>query len=538
LSDLQFFREVRFWDDLFYSLRDSSIFFKQNLLDDLDKMDLTEKQRLFRALIEWSGNNPEFIFKFSVACCEHFPLKNYPSFNLLISLYLSSYRNDPEFLAHLIALFQRDPTLLYKILQLCSSQNLMIMNKIVFQKTIPNSGSLFQKSLAELLYLVSQCSFYFKRFLTNVYHEFPHYACLIPEPDRFAKECERILRHLPHEKSLERKKKMLGDYYDLKFLELGLKTFRGLAVQEINRQFTDFATRYMQALFRICVREVSVRERWRRRVVKNLAIYASGGNGREQAFDDDFDLLIISDYEQPAELQFYREIIAAMNTEMIKRGTLPHFRFSHHFGEYICPLPELKDLFLSSYPESFIDKSQVLESRLLIGPASLHRKFYREILQKAIFARPQEFIANMIREIRQRHGSDTFFREKCANIKECTGGLRDIEMIILIYKVLYRLSETNPYLLMETFCQKNREHRDDWRRLKSSLMFLQRFRYVYRLSVAAEDHIYPENLHFVASRLNPYLEAGEEGSQWLWQQFIYHRKEAWHSIRKLIRALD
>jgi hypothetical protein len=58
------------------------------------------------------------------------------------------------------------------------------------------------------------------------------------------------------------------------------------------------------------------------------------------------------------------------------------------------------------------------------------------------------------------------------------------------------------------------------------------------LSITAEDKIYAENLDDVAYRLNPELPGEENPTGWLWNQFIFHRKEAWNALRYLIRELD
>ncbi|MEJ2051033.1 MAG: hypothetical protein P8Y60_14550, partial [Calditrichota bacterium] len=425
-----------------------------------------------------------------------------------------------------------------KIMQLCSSKTLESLNKILYQKTIRGKRSLYQKNLAELLSLINSCSYYYKRFITNIYQNFPAYACFIQEPKLFQKEENKILKHLPFVKSFDEKIKMLGNYYDINFFHLGLETFRGMEVQAINDHFTHFVNIYIRELFQICLRKSIKDSRFAQKIANNILIYACGGNGREQAFDDDFDLIIITNGSSKAEIESYREIIAIMNSEMIKRGTLPHFRFSQHFGEYLCPFEGLKELIGSSYPESYIDKSQLLESRLLNGKAEFHQKFLNEIIQGIIFNRTEEYIARMIREITQRHDSNTFFKETCANIKECTGGLRDIEMIILIYKVIYKLLDTEPFALIKKFSLSDRKYRSNWLSIRNSLLFLQRFRYIYRLSLTAEDQIYSTGLEVVAKRLNHQLPHDVDPSEWLWNQFIFHRKEAWHALNQMIRAID
>jgi hypothetical protein len=538
ISDLDFFQSVYFWDDYFELMQERMHKYKGSLFADLTKMSADERFQMMRNMIDWAGNHPEFVFNFCLTLHQLDEMENISHLNNLTKYYIHHYKDDPDFLQNLISLFQKKPNLICKIMQACSATTLEKLNKIIFQKTIRGKRSVYQKNLAELIGLITSCSYYFKRFITNIYTKFPDYACYIGDPILFQVEEKRILKHLPFIKSFEEKKSQLGHYYDFNFLGLGLETFLGLEVREINVRFTQFVNRYIQELFHICLREVIQNTREASRIAKHLVIYACGGNGREQAFDDDFDLIIVIDGHTSKELSCMREIIALMNSEMIKRGTLPHFRFSQHFGEYLCPFAELKTLISSDYPENYIDQSQLLESRPLTGGNGIHEKFLKEIIREQIFAHGQEYISRMIQEINQRHGSTTFFREKCANIKECTGGLRDIEMIILIYKVFYQLEETDPYALLKKFIVRNRKQANRWNSIKNSLLFLQRFRYVYRLSITAEDYIYADGLDDVATRLNPELPVQENPSEWLWNQFIFHRQEAWKALRYLLRALD
>jgi hypothetical protein len=538
ISDLDFFQSVHFWDDYFDLMQERMHRYKGDLFVDLEKMSPDDRFKCMKNLIDWSGNHPEFVFNFCLTLHQLNEMENISHLNNLTKYYINHYKEDPDFLQNLISLFQKKPTLICKIMQACSATTLENLNQIIFQKTIRGKRSVYQKNLAELIGLITSCSYYFKRFITNIYTKFPEYACYIGDPILFQIEETRILKHLPFIKSFDEKKRQLGHYYDLNFLGLGLETFHGLEVKEINERFTHFVNRYIQNLFQICLREVIQNTREASRISKHLVIYACGGNGREQAFDDDFDLIIVIDDHACQNLASMREIIALMNSEMIKRGTLPHFRFSHHFGEYFCPFEKLKKLVSSDYPENYIDQSQLLESRPLVGGNGIHEKFLKEIIKGEIFSHGHEYINHMIREINQRHGSTTFFREKCANIKECTGGLRDIEMIILIFKVLYQLAETDPYVLLKKFIVRNRKYASQWKSINNSLLFLQRFRYIYRLSITAEDHIYAEDLDDVAQRLNPEIPAKENPTEWLWNQFIFHRQESWKAVRYLIRALD
>ncbi len=538
LKNLDFFRGVNYWDDLFQLLKENSNKGKYIFLDDLCKMDQKEQSEVFEILIDWAGISPDFIFRF----CNLLDLRDYfqgcDLLNRFLAQYLAKYANNNLLIANLIYLFRKDSPLFCKILQLCSDENLNNLHELISRKVLRGEISVHQKNLADLLDLMRNCNYYFKRFIKGVISEYPDYMCFIKDPQQLDQESDRQIRHIPFVESIEQKKAVLGHYYDLKFLRVGLEALAGESVYVVNDSFTSFVTLYFQELFEICLQQVVRNQRTAQKVKNCFLVYTCGGNGRKQAFDDDFDLIVVVDCENPADMEIFRAIISVMNTELVKRGTLPHFRFSQHFGEYLCPFDGLKDLLKTEYPEIHIDMSQILECRLLVGNDPFHDKFLKEIVNDIIFFNKDLYINRMIQEIQQRHDSPTAFREECVNIKECKGGLRDIEMVILIYKILYQLTETDPYQLIDRFCLKDKKLRKSWLDLKNALLYLQRFRYIYRLTVAAEDHIYRDKLKFLSEKFYPHLQESSGDYIWIWNQFINYRKDVWNNLQNLIGSLQ
>ncbi len=535
--NLYFFDPVQYWDDLFQLISHKPEGVNELLLKNLVGMPPRQWRELLIPVMRWMGNNPEFLFKFCFTFEENLSGANHRVLNQMIGDYLNHYQKDFGLIVNMVALYRREPSLLCKILQLLVADNLLKLKQIIYQTTYRGENALYQKNLAELVDLMYSCSHYFKRVIQNIYHGFPDYTCFIHEPDLIRKECEQILRKLPFIHHTALQKQAINNYYDLKFFHVGLDTFKGMSIQNINDNFTSFVSIYFRELYQICLRQVMKSSRDVRRVEKCLAIYACGGNGRGQAFDDDFDLIIIADCQEATDKDVFREIISLMVTEMIKRGTLPHFRFSQHFGEYMCPYGDLKELLASSYPEIYIDKSQLLESRILHGSKSLHKRFLADIIRGLIFANGREYISQMMGEIKARHARVPGFQEHCANIKECTGGLRDIEMAVLIYKVLYQLLDTDTYGLIRKYNDIDKKLGKYWKTLESALIFLQKFRYLYRLTVAAEDEISDTGLEHTAIKFNPAIPDGKDPSQWLWENFSHHRRESWGAVGVLLESV-
>jgi hypothetical protein len=537
LNELDFFEGVHFWEDLFYWIKSGSVDSQSVMLRELCGMFVDDRTRIFNNLSVWAGNNPEFIFRFCTLLETPGYLEKCDLQNELLSVYLLKYFHDTQLIENLIHLYRKNPALFCRTLQCCHPDNLRKLREFICQKSLRGDIASDQKNIADLIELIQNCSYYFKRIIKNVFSQFPDYACFIRTPDLLCRESQKLLRYLPFKKSFTQKKIDLATFFDLKFLEIGLETFNGASIQEINHGFTDFVNQYIRHLFEICLHTVIKDRRLRSRILSRCLIYSCGGNGREQAFDDDFDLIIVEDFQNSHERSLFREIIALFNSELVKRGTLPHLRFTHHFGEYSCPYEGLKELLQTDYPERHIDRSQILECRLMVGDKFFHQKFIKEIIKNIIFAESAIYIWRMIKEIKERHSISARFRDERANIKECKGGLRDIEMITLIYKTYYQLLETNPYRLIHQFCSKNKEFKTNWLKIENALQFLQRFRYVYRLTIAAEDQINQDLLEQVARVFHPDLPAQVNKSNWIWQRLLSHRKTVWHEMQFLINKL-
>jgi UTP:GlnB (protein PII) uridylyltransferase len=159
-------------------------------------------------------------------------------------------------------------------------------------------------------------------------------------------------------------------------------------------------------------------------------------------------------------------------------------------------LGELESLFREGSPDSFIDKSQLLCSRLVVGSSRFEEKFEKRIIRPFIFGRKDEYIKQIFHEIESRHSESEETGE--FNIKEDPGGLRDMEMILLAYKAKYELRQPICSLIFETLAILDSEHSKEIQELYAAFHFLKRVRDVYRLTVAATDTLSPDHMEDAA----------------------------------------
>jgi len=299
-----------------------------------------------------------------------------------------------------------------------------------------------------------------------------------------------------------RMKKSLGDYYDLEFLRIGLGTLAGRPASYADAQFTQVADTYIQNLFDICQHEVDSDERFRVSTHDLLAIYATGGLGREQAYDDDFDLMILLNTDHEDVRAYAGKIIAKMNVEIIKRGTLPHYRFADHFGHYVTTLTELAHFLDREGTDTFVDRSQMLEARMIVGTRRFSDAYWRRIIRDRLFEAPLDYIRSMIGEIESRHADAGQVSAGYADVKDGIGGLRDILMLLLMYKTAFRIRHPVNAGLFPIIARRDSAFQAEIAFLSEALDFLKNLRSAYRLTVGAEDQLRPEYLGVVAAAMH------------------------------------
>lgn len=163
-----------------------------------------------------------------------------------------------------------------------------------------------------------------------------------------------------------------------------------------------------------------------------IAVLALGGYAREQmAPHSDIDILIL--HRGKATHQ-HEEFMNAFTTFMWDIGTNPGIQ-----------IKGLKDVAKAAMEDEVV-RTSFIDHRLLFGCKKDYESFLKTINDKVMEKGKAEFLMMKIDGVRNRNSKfrDSIFRLQ-PNIKEGTGGIRDINTIYWICKILYKtssLSET------------------------------------------------------------------------------------------------
>ena len=533
-----FFKGTKFWDDILESLEAEDSHVLENFINDFKLL----KPRYQKVLFEKYGKTVQY------------SILSMMSFLIILS------RNKRKLdIEDLIVCFNQE---FLKNLALCDNRILRV-TKVFYQypqlintylSTLDTpqqqqfasvlQGDLWEPEqersrelLLNLCKLHSNTSHYFKRFFTRVVSKYPEYIKYLKDTASLAQISKGFLGSIESLDNFEDKKNQLGDYHDLEFLRVGLDALQGIPIEQIDVEFTEFSDYYMQLLFDICKQAVNEQIGGPIATRDLIAIYTAGGYAREQAFDDDYDLIIMLNEKDEDIRQYCNRIIMMMNSEIVKRGIMPHYRFADHFGHYVTLIDDLDGFFGQEDENTFIEKSQMLGARRIVGSSKFQKKFEDRIIHRHIYEKCDQYIEQMIKEMKSRHRDKRNIKDKNLNVKEGIGGLRDIEILLLIYKAKFKLTEPLNRKLLQTICELNKDHTQELCCLMKHFDFLKRLRDLYRLTVSAGNILKTEYLSQAAKIIGYKDDKSESATDKLVQDYYTCTEQVHTIVKRLIDSV-
>jgi len=496
----KFYQGTKFWDDIIDALKDENSYALQHFVNDFKQV----KPRLQKKLIEKYG----IAFQQSLYTSITFLTLLAKNKNKLGCAKLLHSLNDAfienlrlkciDPVPRMIRVFRWYPNLINNFLtRLTIEQQQKLASTLEKDMWEPQQQK-YKELLLSLFEIHINTSHYFKRFFTRIVSKHHNYLQYLKDTASLQQIAKGMLGTIDSITDYIEQKKQLNSYHDLEFLRVGLEALQGTSFDKINEQFTEFSDNYLQILFDICKQEVDKQLGGPTHSRDLIAIYATGGHAREQAFDDDWDLIVLLNEKDEDLREYCNRIMAMMNSEIISRGTMPHYRFADHFGYYVTLVDDLDELFSSDNPEVFIDKSQILSARMIVGSTKFQKDFEKKIIRPHIYNNCRQYAIQMIKELKSRHRDAIRNKDENIDIKEGIGGLRDIELLFLIYKAKYNLREPLNWKLVEKISEIAPEHRENITKVKEHGDFLKRLRDLYRLTVSADDVLQTDQLDTVA----------------------------------------
>lgn len=497
-----FFRGTRFWDDVFNRLdRDNEILLNM-FISDFTSLPEEQMISLIKTYVRWGRLSPYSLISLITIIVKHRPALAESKFiRFFLDEFIADLQSTHENISRLCHILNFAPRMMNNFLALLSEKHLEHLIQIVDQPLWRPDIQMLQDNLLILCRLYKDSSYYFQRFVQRVFNSYAAYISTLKNEPKFAQIADGLLRNLDNFDSISERIEKLGDYYDFEFLRLGIKMISGGSFEAVNQQFTIFSDNFIQILFDLCREEIA--KEMNDAVLETrdlLAVFAAGGHARSQSFDDDYDLIILLNSDDDKMLRYANRIILKMNKHIIRRSIMTHYRFADRFKKYVTTFSNLKEFFSKPDESAFIDMSQLLGARMIVGSAHFKDAFEKEIVIPFIFDRKADFINSLKKEIYSRQNYHLTSTE--IDIKECPGGLRDLENFLFILKAYFSIVRPISEKLFKQLLQLLPYHQAQIETLSNNYFLLKHIRDLYHLMVSDNDELQTDHLMVIISPLN------------------------------------
>jgi len=520
---------VTYWDDFLEELNAGDDTFYREFIGSMNELPEKMRARVARGYVSGTIYDPAPILRFLFLLGKRSTYEEAKNvFDTISSLFIDELAALPSPAAWLVRLSYAYPGILNSYLSMIDWESLSrLMELARTEPELPELAPLYEQLLA-LLNVHYQSSHFFKRHFYPILDKYPVFIKNLHSDDRLKEITDGLLGDLTSIRPLDDRMERLGDYYDMEFVRVSLLAMAGESCERTDAQFIEFCDNYTLSLYEFCQQDVYRSLGYSMYTHDRFALYATGGLAREQGFDDDYDMIAILNSADADEIDYCNRIVARMNTHIMKRGILPHHRFAGHFASYVISLDQLADYLRGKTDDVFVDKSQILGSRMLVGSGKLEDDLQRRILVPLIFERGGEYIEYMKEEMKARHPHGD--AGQCYNIKECRGGLRDIEMLLLMYKTKHHVRDPLTRKFLRHLIEIEPDHAKAFAHIEGHLNFIKNLRDLYRLKVAACDAIDREHLEYVL----PTAEYDEGSADRLFDDFQKRTSRAGDIIEELV----
>jgi hypothetical protein len=531
----KFFKGITYWEDFLEELSDENSMFYEGFIESFNELSEKLARKVSIVYVAGTKYDPSSVLRFLVILGQRAKTeKEKKAFNYISRAFMRALDKIPDVSTLLTHLVHGYPGYLNRYLALIDWDSLDKFNKMIANKPALSQLHAVHDQLITLTRIHHQSSHFFKRHFLHILNKNPRFIENLNYNEKLKDITHSFYSDLTTLPTLNDRIEQLGDYYDLEFVRVSLMAMKGTACEVTDAEFVEFSDNYTLTLYEYCQQDVHHMLGYSMHTHDLFALYATGGHAREQGFDDDYDMIGILDSDDPEKIEYCNKIVSKMNSEIIKRGILPHHRFADHFGSYVISFPQLEDFLVNNKEDVFIDQSQILSSRMLVGSNKLELKLQQDIISRHIFARADEYIEYMKNEMKSRH-IDCYSDDHRNDIKECPGGLRDIEMLLLIYKTKHKVRDPLSRKFLYHLIEIEPDHAERFKYIEQHLNFIKNLRDLYRLKVAAHNIINKEYLPPVALSMS--YGYTSEAADRLYQEFIARAERASVIINQLVEAV-
>lgn len=489
-----------FWEDVIAELARSDYRLARRLARDIQRLPEIHRESTLGNFLLFGAGEPVTLMSFMLTLKEGGGAAGSEVFRDLVGRFFSRSGQGGEFVEGFCRLFQTRPQLINRFIQGLEKDQREALQELLEEDPWDERLAEVLKQIRQFIHLRTAGSEFYRRIFRRVITRHPEFIHHVGDIPRLLRYASGLLTPVDDALPFDEKRQPLADYYDLQYLACAVSAVNAEEPLTYRRRFIEFADTYIRNVFSVALKE-ELAAMGAPPVTRDLfAVFATGGYAREQAFDDDYDLLPILNSDDPEIAAVVTRAWRRVHREIVRRGTIPQYRFADHFGEFVVRLSQLEEFFRSGLAD-VVDLAQLIGLRLVVGSSRMTAAVSEQIVHPYIFNDANEFVRKIMWDMRERH-EFTGFSDQWVDVKEGMGGLRDIEQILLVLNARYQVMEPVTLKLFEMLSVLAEEHAGELEILARQHGFLREVRDLYRITVAATDTIQVEYLDPVAEVLH------------------------------------
>lgn len=548
LNVLQLFKTYHgliYWEDILQLLAEKDGELCKALIRSLDRLDEPRRTQSLERLLRFMSFDMVSLVHTILLIDRHTPATAGPVYAERMKNWLVRHvEADPRKMKALVDLLPVHPSMLTDFLLTLSFPQLAGLRRLARRAEpggLPEDGG--SKRFSALCELLSFSSKSYLNLFARVARTRREIVTAIDRSAYLERIADQLWNELADAATPEELKDLLAFYYDFNFCRCGLLAIAQPGdLNALYGTYHGFFRRYFRWLYRACQWDVETRGksrflfRLRDEDDQPMAIYCTGGYAREEAFENDVDLLVVSRETDPEFIRYASDVMNEINRELSRRGVVPHYRFTRFHDAFVIPLAVLEaSLGQPREADVFIELSQLLGRRLLLGSLSLGAELTR-LVERFVYSDPGPFIADILREMEENRRYMLAHRERSINVKEDPGALREIQMIIVACQAFLGNRELVVREAILTLVRELPDLEPEFNALGRAYHFLRFFKEINALSLSGDDDIMKDRLLGTAHRMG--LEPGEISGTTgtaprLMQSYNYHRSRARKAIARI-----
>ncbi|MBN1878908.1 hypothetical protein JW823_02260 [bacterium] len=503
------FKGTRYWDDILQSMEGDKGRRLAQLVESIEKLSIHHRLYTFRRLIRMIAFDMDSMISMAVLFNRHVHGFTEVDYSRALNIWLLElFKTDLHRVRELVEMLPSNPSIVTHFLINLDQQQLSDVSREV--EKIDDTSKDFQKLQGQfkiLCRVLELSSNNYRRFFSKVVEIRPEIVSHIDDMAYLDRVRQLQWAELSDASNPQELKERLAVFYQFGFCRCGLEVLnRPDDLESFYRMYHSFFRRYFRWLYRAAQWQIDTRGEYQFEFRAQdeddqpIAIFCTGGYAREEAFENDIDLFVICGISEREFIRYASSLINDINRELNKQGVLTHHRFAEIFNSFIIPMDQLEAKFEIPEESDFIDWTQLLGARLLVGSQSFDRVLTR-LLEKKLFANPHRFIASLLNEIEDRRITSSKIKSHTVNVKENPGGLRDIQMILQAGQAFIGNRESDIWRTFQTLINALPELASEFKTLERVYKFLRTFKDLYYLSFSTEDDMLRDQLIRVSEQM-------------------------------------